>query len=30
LLSAQEIMDRVYTYYGCTEDAHQVISEKAA
>jgi hypothetical protein len=29
LLSAQEIMDRVYTYYGGTEDAHQFISEKA-
>ena len=30
LLSAQEIMDRVSTYYGCAEDAHQIISEKAA
>jgi hypothetical protein len=30
LLSAQEIVERVYTYYGCVEDAHQVISEKAA
>jgi DDE superfamily endonuclease len=30
LLSAQEIMERVYTYYGCAEEAHQVISEKAA
>jgi transposase len=30
LLSAQEIMDRVYTYYGCAEEAHRVISEKAA
>ena len=30
LLSAQEIMDRVYTYYGCAEDVKQVISEKAA
>ena len=30
LLSAQEIMDRVYTYYGCAEEAHQIISEKAA
>jgi hypothetical protein len=30
LLSAREIMDRVYTYYGCAEEAHQVISEKAA
>ena len=30
LLSAREIMDRVYTYYGCAEEAHQIISEKAA
>jgi len=30
LLSAQEIRNRVYTYYGCAEDAHQIISEKAA
>jgi hypothetical protein len=30
LLSAREIMDRVSTYYGCAEEAHQVISEKAA
>ena len=30
LLSAQEIMERVYTYYGCAEDVNQVISEKAA
>ena len=30
LLSARELMDRVYTYYGCAEEAHQVISEKAA
>lgn len=30
LLSAQEIMDRVYTYYGCAEEAHRIISEKAA
>ncbi len=30
LLSAQEVMDRVYAYYGCAEEAHQVISEKAA
>jgi len=30
LLSAQEIVDRVYAYYGCAEDAHRVISEKAA
>ena len=30
LLSAREIMERVYTYYGCADDAHRVISEKAA
>jgi hypothetical protein len=30
LLSAQEIMERVYTYYGCAEEEHRVISEKAA
>ena len=30
LLSAREIRERVYTYYGCAEEAHQVISEKAA
>jgi hypothetical protein len=30
LRSAQEIMERVYTSYGCAEDAHRVISEKAA
>jgi hypothetical protein len=30
LLSAQEIMDRVYAYYGCTDEAHLVISEKAS
>ena len=30
LLSAQEIMERVYAYYGCAEEAHLVISEKAA
>jgi DDE superfamily endonuclease len=30
LLSAQEIVDRVYAYYGCVEEAHRVISEKAA
>lgn len=30
LLSAREIRARVYTYYGCAEEAHQVISEKAA
>jgi hypothetical protein len=30
LLSAQEIVERVYAYYGCIEEVHQVISEKAA
>jgi DDE superfamily endonuclease len=30
LLSAREIMERVYTYDGCAEEAHRVISEKAA
>ena len=30
LLSAQEVMDRVYAYYGCAPEAHLVISEKAA
>jgi hypothetical protein len=30
LLSARESMDRVYTYYGCAEESHRVISEKAA
>jgi hypothetical protein len=30
LLSAQEIMERVYTYYGCTDETHWVISEQAA
>ncbi len=30
LLSAQEVMDRVYAYYGCTDEAHFAISEKAA
>ena len=30
LLSAQEVMDRVYAYYGCTAEAHPAISEKAA
>jgi len=29
-LRAQEIVERVYAYYGCVEDAHQVISKKAA
>jgi transposase len=30
LLSAQEIRERVYTYYGFAEEAHRIISEKAA
>lgn len=30
LLSAQEIRERVYAYYGCPEEAHLVISEKTA
>jgi len=30
LLSAQEVMERVYAYYGCTDEAHLAISEKAA
>ena len=30
LLSAQEVMERVYAYYGCTAEAHPAISEKAA
>ena len=30
LLSAREIRERVYTYYGCAEEAHHVISEKAS
>ena len=30
LLSAQEVRDRVYAYYGCTAEAHLAISEKAA
>jgi hypothetical protein len=30
LLSAQEIVDRVYAYYGCPNEAHLTISEKAA
>jgi DDE superfamily endonuclease len=29
-LSAQEIRERVYAYYGCVEETHRVISEKAA
>lgn len=29
-LSAQEVMDRVYAYYGGTAEAHLAISEKAA
>src|SRR5712691_5392633 len=30
LRSAQESVQRVYAYYGCTDEAHQGISEKAA
>ena len=30
VLSAQEVMDRVYAYYGCVAEAHLAISEKAA
>jgi hypothetical protein len=30
LLSAQEVRERVYAYYGCTDEAHLAISEKAA
>lgn len=30
LLSAQEVRDRVYAYYGCAAEAHRAISEKAA
>jgi len=30
LLSAQEVMERVYAYYGCTAEAPPAISEKAA
>jgi hypothetical protein len=30
LLSAPEIVERVYTYYGCTEEKPAAISEKAA
>jgi hypothetical protein len=30
VLSAQEIRERVYAYYGCAEEAHQIIPEKAA
>lgn len=30
LLSAQEVMERVYAYYGWTDEAHRTISEKAA
>ena len=30
LLSAPEVMDRVYAYYGCVAATHQGISEKAA
>ena len=30
LLSAQEVMERVYAYYGCGAESHLAISEKAA
>jgi len=30
LLSAQEVMERVYAYYGCEAESHLAISEKAA
>ena len=30
LLSAQEVMDRVHAYYGCTNEDHLSISAKAA
>jgi DDE superfamily endonuclease len=30
VLSAQEIVERVYAYYGCANEVHLVISEKAA
>jgi len=30
LLSAQEVRERVYAYYGCADETHLVISEKAA
>jgi DDE superfamily endonuclease len=30
VLSAQEVMERVYAYYGCAEESHLAISEKAA
>lgn len=30
VLSAPEVMDRVYAYYGCTAEAQRAISEKAA
>ena len=30
LLSAQEVADRVCTYYGCPHDAHLTIPDKAA
>ena len=30
VLSAPEVMDRVYTYYGCVAEVHLAISEKAA
>src|SRR5262244_2552075 len=30
LLSAQEVMERVYAYYGCVAESHLAISKKAA
>ena len=30
LLSAQEVIERVYAYYGCVAESHLAISEKAA
>ena len=30
VLSAPEVMDRVYAYYGCVAEVHLAISEKAA
>jgi transposase len=30
LLTAQEVRERVYAYYKCADEAHLVISEKAA
>jgi hypothetical protein len=30
VLSAHEVMERVYAYYGCRADSHLAISKKAA